>query len=443
MTFREQPGPTRVTVNSSLNNDGADSTSPSSACQIVLEVVAGPHTGETYQVAHHQTLIVGRETTTQIPLSEDLYFSRHHFCLEINPPACIFRDLGSRNGTFVNGQQCSEKPLSNGDIISGGKTKLLVKIEHPEKKLSTASKFDDTIPPRQQSSDSLNTTTDDNSVPTIPGYDVHEEIGRGGMGVVHRATQKATGNLVALKIILPDQAVKEEDKKFFIREASILSQLDHPRIVRFHEFGLADGQLFLAMEFVPSIDFEHLLSTQSESSRIRIICGITCQVLEALEYAHSRSLIHRDIKPSNFLIHQPQRKLKVKLADFGLAKNYLNAGFSGMTLEGDIRGTLRYIPPELLSDSRFAKPYSDVYSLGVTLYELLCGQPPFDFAIAHQQIIAVLETAPPPLDEICPGIPSKLVAIVEKALAKDPLKRFSSAEQMRQSLLPFTKRTKP
>lgn len=429
-----------MTVNSSLNNDDADSTSPSSECLIVLEVVAGPHSGETYQVDHHQTLVVGRETTTQIPLSEDLYFSRHHFCLEINPPVCIFRDLGSRNGTYVNGQQCSEKPLSNGDIISGGKTKLLVKIEHTKNEGSSNSNLENTIPPRHLSSD--NTNDEQTINPTIPGYDIQEEIGRGGMGVVHRAIQKATGQQVALKIILPDQSVKEEDKKFFIREASILSQLEHPRIVRFLEFGLADEQLFLAMEYVQSIDLEQLLVTQSETSRIRIICGISCQVLEALEFAHSRSLIHRDIKPSNFLVHRPQQKLKVKLADFGLAKNYLNAGFSGMTLEGDIRGTLRYIPPELLSDSRFAKPFCDIYSLGVTMYELLCGQPPFDFAIAHQQIIAVLESSPPPLSERCPSVPAKLVNIIEKALAKDPLQRFLSANEMRQALLSFTKRKK-
>ncbi len=388
--------------------------------------------------------MVGRAAAAQFSLDRDPDFSRQHFCLEINPPDCFFRDLGSRNGTYLNGERCTEKMLCDGDVISGGSTRLAVRLTmaandapgDPANSLSVT-----TVPghggegePSRQSAD---------GVPTyqmVPGYEVFEEIGRGGMGAVYRAIQKSTAKQVALKVILPAHAVEEDAIRFFIREASLLGQLDHPRIVRFHEFGMAAGQLFLAMEYVTRIDLEGILRTQSEPSRIRICCAMACQVLEALSYAHTRSLVHRDIKPSNILVYQPQQKLRIKLADFGLSKNYMNAGFSGMTLEGDIRGTLRYIPPEQVIDSRYAKPASDIYAVGATLYEYLCGKPPFDFATGQKQIMAILEEDPPPLRERCPQAPAEVAAIVARALAKDPLNRFSSAEEMKQALLPFSKR---
>lgn len=420
--------------------DHSNTTDRPLACRVELEIVAGPHQGESFEADHYQTLVVGRETTAQLCLSNDPYFSRHHFCLEINPPTCIFRDLESRNGTYVNGQRCTEKPLSNGDVISGGKTKLRVNIHHLD---TDTGKINAKHP--KATSPSLSSTvacdvTEDFSFPDIPGYEVHEEIGQGGMGVVHRATQKSTGKEVAIKIIRAEDGITESDMQFFVREANVLSQLDHARIVKFHEFGYAQNQIFLVMDCVNTVDLEKVLKKQSPASRIRIISGIASQVLEALDYAHSQSLVHRDVKPSNVLVHRPQKKLKVKLADFGLAKNYLNAGFSGMTLEGDIRGTLKYIPPELIADSRYAKPHCDIYSLGVTMYEWLSGELPFDFAKPHEQVLAVLESTPPPLAELCPEAPTELIQIVEKSMSKDPLNRYSSAKQMQNSLLPFRKR---
>ncbi len=414
--------------------------------RVVVEAVSGPHAGERHEFSGHQTLVVGRAAAAQLSLNRDPYFSRHHFCLEINPPDCFFRDLGSRNGTYLNGERCTERRLRDGDVISGGSTRLTVSLTQEACDTAPGALSVTSVPGRGgdggqgDGGQSDGPAAGDPSFQMVPGYEVFEEIGRGGMGAVYRAIQKSTAKQVALKVILPMHAVEEDANRFFIREASLLGQLDHPRIVRFHEFGMAAGQLFLAMEYVPKIDLQEILRTQSEPSRIRICCAIACQVLEALSYAHTRSLVHRDIKPSNILVYQPQQKLRVKLADFGLTKNYMNAGFSGMTLEGDIRGTLRYIPPEQVIDSRYAKPASDIYALGATLYEYLCGKPPFDYAVGQKQILAILEEDAPPLRERCPRAPAELATILERALAKDPLNRFSSAEEMRQALLPFSKR---
>lgn len=406
-----------------------------------MEVVAGPHAGDRHECQRHETFIVGRAKGAKLRLHRDPYFSRHHFCLEVNPPDCFFRDLGSRNGTFINGNRASEQNLRDGDLITGGKTELKVAIEPAADPVDGNSSGEKTLPPRSiGGAKADHSPSGDFQLQPIPGYDVLEEIGNGAMGIVYRATEKSTSKDVALKVILPSQAVTEDAMGLFIREASILGQLDHPRIVGFHEFGMYAGQLFLAMDYVQTVDLQQILSTQSETSQDRIHCAIACQVLEALEYAHSRSLVHRDIKPSNILVHRPKRKLRVHLADFGLTKNYRNAGFSGMTLEGDVRGTLRYIAPEQLVDSRHAKPASDIYALGATLYEFLCGRPPFNFADSRQQIVAVLEADLPPMRGCRADIPPELAAVVERALAKDPAQRFSSAEELRQALLPFSKR---
>jgi serine/threonine protein kinase len=133
--------------------------------------------------------------------------------------------------------------------------------------------------------------------------------------------------------------------------------------------------------------------------------------------------------------------LRAKVADFGLAKNYVNAGFSAMTLEGDIRGTLSYSAPEQIIDSRYAKPPCDIYSVGATLYEYISGELPHEFKTGRSQIVTILEAEPIPLRERCPFVPAELAAAIHRALAKDPADRFSSAEEMRLALLPYSKRS--
>jgi serine/threonine-protein kinase len=130
----------------------------------------------------------------------------------------------------------------------------------------------------------------------------------------------------------------------------------------------------------------------------------------------------------------------VKLADFGLAKNYVNAGFSAMTLEGDIRGTLAYCSPEQIIDSRYAKPPCDIYAVGATLYEYLVGESIYEFTNERSQLRTVLETEPVPIRRRSASIPTALADAIHRALAKAPEDRFATAEEMRQALLPFSKR---
>lgn len=260
------------------------------------------------------------------------------------------------------------------------------------------------------------------------------------MGFVYRAVQKATGGTVALKVMKAARTAEMgvEQSQLFAREASILSQLHHPHIIRFLEMGITNGRLFVATEFVETVTLEELLSGQPFDYRVRVVCDMACQILEALDYAHRRSVVHRDIKPSNILLQRSSPKPVAKLVDFGLAKNYKDAGFSGLTLENEVRGSYGYMAPEQLANSCYAKPACDLYSLGVTLYEYLSGRLPFEGRAVLRASRATQGFSPIPLAELCPGLPHELVTVIHRALQNDPLDRFSSADEMRAALLPWS-----
>lgn len=276
---------------------------------------------------------------------------------------------------------------------------------------------------------------------SVPGYDIVQVLGRGAMGVVYRAVQIETGRTVALKVLPPLPTAAADALQLFVREAGILSQLDHPQIVRFVAMGFSDGCVFLAMEYLPTIPFEKVVARQSRPERLRIACGIACQTLRALSYAHGRGLVHRDVKPTNILLFREAGRLRVKLADFGLAKNYLLAGQSGVTRDGEARGSIAYMAPEQIRNSRDATPACDLYAVGVTLYQYLSGRLPYDFPPGQNPAAIVLAGKPIPLAEHDPGVPPQLAMIIQQALAADPAERFASADEFECVLRPFRKRS--
>ncbi len=276
----------------------------------------------------------------------------------------------------------------------------------------------------------------------VPGYEMRREIGRGGMGVVYEAVQKGTRRRVALKIVSTTQQASSAATQLFLREASVLSQLKHKRIVEFYEMGMAAGQIFLAMEYVETIDLREYLAEHPADVQQAYCCGIICQVLEALKYTHDQGLVHRDIKPQNVLVSRAERKLRTKLADFGLAKYVETAGFSAMTSDGETRGTLTFMAPEQFSNSRYAKAPCDIYAAGATLYYFLAGEYPYDFGSSrsiYDVCRTVLDTPPVPLHHRRPDVPGELAQVIDRALSKDPAKRYT-AGHMYSALYPFARR---
>jgi serine/threonine protein kinase len=276
-------------------------------------------------------------------------------------------------------------------------------------------------------------------VHAIPGYALQEQLGVGAMGVVYRATHTSSGRQVAIKLIAQRLTSSERAIQLFIREANLMGRLTHPNIVSCLDFGYTGGQLYLVMECVPTISLQDVLARESSSACIRIPCGIIRQVLKGLEHAHRMSIVHRDIKPENVLLFRSEHKLTAKLADFGLAKNYALAGLSEISHEGDLRGTLAYMPPELVVDCRNAGPAGDIYSVGATLYYYLSRHLPFDFS-KRNKLAVVLEDDPIPIEQRVPEIPSKLAKVVHRALAKEMRDRFASAAEMGEALAPFATR---
>jgi serine/threonine protein kinase len=291
--------------------------------------------------------------------------------------------------------------------------------------------------------------TSDFSGPTFPpsashgpigafaGYEFIRKLGQGGMGVVYLARQQSTGLECAVKLVLPESSANERVMRLFLREVSVLSRLNHPRIVRFHEIGMAAGQFYFAMEYVPTIDFQGYLGTLPATQRVGPCCEVLCQVLEGLEYAHAQGLVHRDVKPANILVSGGATNAQAKLADFGLAKQYENAGLSGMTSEGRMLGTYAFMAPEQLNDARTARPAVDVYAAGASLYQLLAGDYPHAFGPGRDPMLVVLEAEIVPLTTRCPGLPEGLVAAIHRALARNPNDRFASAGALRDALLPY------
>ncbi len=435
------------------------------APRALLEVIAGPHLGQRLEYDCHDTLLVGRGSAAQLRLANDPHFSRNHFLLEINPPNVLMRDLGSRNGTFVNGEKVRQCRLKPGDVVSGGQTRIRFTLLDVLDEIATADwpkqpadasapRLTRLLPGVERTAPHVNWAAGsaDPQAPTpeakalrttaplvnIPGYEIVRKLGQGGMGMVYLARHLGTRAPVALKIMVPESTANDRALNLFFREARVLSQLHHPHIVAFRDMGLHLGQVFLAMEHVETIDWKSLLAKQSLASRSGMVCAALCQVLEGLHYAHQQGFVHRDLKPSNVLVARgdTNRPLLAKLADFGLAKNFENAGLSGMTHEGQALGTIPFMAPEQVASARDARPAVDIYAAGATLYYLLSGAHPYNFPGGAEPLLIILEEPPIPLRRRCPDISADLAGAIDHALAKKSRNRFATAEDLRQALLP-------
>jgi len=261
----------------------------------------------------------------------------------------------------------------------------------------------------------------------IGPYFVRERIGQGGMADVYRAYQPSVKREVALKVIpLFASAGQEEVQRRFKLEAEMIASLEHPHILPVFDYGITDEVLYLAMRFLRGGTLRDLL--QRGYIPLPESADLFNQVAAALGYAHRRGIIHRDLKPSNILIDNEHNAY---LADFGLAK--VLGGSSQLTTTGSIIGTPAYMSPEQLRGDPI-NHRSDVYSLGVILYHMLVGRPPFEALTTFSLIYQHVEKAPPSLREFNPQIPPEVEAIVLRALAKNSDERFESSEQMAEAL---------
>ncbi|MFJ7203773.1 serine/threonine-protein kinase [Streptomyces sp. NPDC098789] len=259
----------------------------------------------------------------------------------------------------------------------------------------------------------------------IAGYQVEDELGRGGMAVVYRALDLRLDRTVALKLLAPELARNDTFRRRFAHESKVAAAIDHPHIVPVFEAGETDGLLYIAMRYVAGQDLRAMLD-RTGPLPVEAVARIAAQVASALDAAHDHDLVHRDVKPGNILVAggtDSEHPEHVYLTDFGLTKKSLS--LTGFTSVGQFVGTLDYVAPEQIS----GKPVDgrcDVYSLGCVVHEMLTGGPPFqrddDMALlwAHQY------DPPPPPSSLRPELPPAVDDVLARALAKSPEERWPS-----------------
>lgn len=265
------------------------------------------------------------------------------------------------------------------------------------------------------------------SIHQFSHYEIINEVGRGGMGIVYQAIDTQLNRIVALKVLL-DTSNNEINIQRFFREAEINAKLSHPNIVHIYEVG-SNPQYYIAMEFIEGRTFTSLLNEKTFTLRKKL--EIFQQVCEAIEYAHKHKIIHRDLKPQNIIVTHEQL---AKIMDFGLAKNI--SQHSKISFTGQVLGTPKYMSPEQ-ADGKTVDHSTDIYSLGVILYEILTGRVPFDSDNVIN-ILAQLANDKPTLPrQIHSSIPKELEAICMKCLEKNPRNRYLSAHVLANEIKAF------
>ena len=266
---------------------------------------------------------------------------------------------------------------------------------------------------------------------TVSHYKILEKLGEGGMGVVYKAEDTKLDRFVALKFLPPHLGKEEEEKERFIHEAKAASALDHHNICTIHEVNeTEDGQMFIAMSHYEGETLDRKI--KQGPLKLEGALDIAVQVAQGLEKAHKKGIVHRDIKPGNLLVTEDG---VVKILDFGLAKL---AGKTKMTKAQTTLGTVAYMSPEQ-AQAEEVDHRTDIWSLGVVLYEMVIGQRPFRGEYDQSVIYSIMNEEPQPLTGLRTGVPMELERIVKKALTKSPDERYQNVSDLLVDLKKFTK----
>jgi hypothetical protein len=273
----------------------------------------------------------------------------------------------------------------------------------------------------------------------IQGFRIVRELGRGGMGAVYLARHEASGEQVALKVMLPQVAADRRARERFLGEIEITRRLSHPAIVSLRHAGTAEGSFYFTLEYCPGGSVEDLLRRRGGTLPPGEAVPLIIEILKGLEYAHNlfgpgRGVIHRDLKPANLLLGEPGKVTTVKIADYGLSKAFDQAGLSGQTRTGATAGTPLFMPRQQVINFKHAKPEVDVWAAAASLYYLLTGAVPRDFVRGRDPWQTVLQNPAVPIRQRDAAVGPRLAEVIDLALVDQPRIHFQSAAELHEAL---------
>lgn len=290
----------------------------------------------------------------------------------------------------------------------------------------------------------------EDSLSGVKGYSIIRELGRGGMGAVYLARHDETGELVALKVMLPQVAADEKSREMFLREVDNARILKHPNVVRMLDSGYCDGAFFFTMEYCDGGGVDGLMKHNGGKLELDVATKIILQALDGLESIHTvdipgvklgdgrvvsaKGLVHRDIKPANIFLSSQGGGLTPKIADVGLGKAFDVAGLSGQTMTGTAAGTPLFMPRQQVINFKYAKPDVDVWAMAATFYNMLTGKVPRDFARGKDPWQTVIQTGAVPIRNRDASIPTALAEVIDLALIDQPEIRFKTAVSLKRAL---------
>ncbi len=378
--------------------------------KVVIEVISGPDAGASFEFEGGQSFVLGRATQDGqgLKLPKDPYFSRYHMLFEFARDGCVVRDLRSRNGVFVNGVRVADAVLADGDEIEAGRTKMQITIRGT---LELATQR----PERYDVGSS------------VGQFEIGEVIGEGAFGRVYDAHTAGDPKPIALKILRSEGALDDDLKDYFVREIKVMSELDHPHVVKALGAGRHRDDLWLAMEKIDAPNLETIVES-SGTLAVADAVEIGTHLLEAVLYAHAKGIVHRDVKPSNVLVSGEPGSYWAKIGDFGLAKSYRNLGYHPLTGSGEARGTPHFMPPEQVLNAKYAGPPADIYGFGATMYWALANAWHVDESAEDGNVWRAILLAPHiPITQRRPDLPAELGRIIDRSLERDESARFDSA----------------
>lgn len=371
-----------------------------------LFIERGPDRGKELVLRAGQQVVVGRDPAASFPLSDPMC-SRKHIGVGELKGSWLIKDLGSNNGSFVNG-----KPLEPDKAL---------KLE-----IGASINIGDTL---MSFLPSVEDGSDDPLIGSrLGGYRIDRRLGRGAMGVVYQARQMSLGRDVALKVLSDDVAHDEKFVAMFVKEARAAATLNHQNILQVYDVTKSEDKLFIAMELATSGSVLDELR-QTGSIPLDRTISIIRDALQALEYAERKGLVHRDIKPDNLMITTDG---VVKLGDLGLAARAAELS----SVQSGVFGTPHYIAPEQ-AQGKAVDHRADLYALGATWYRLLTGNTLFQGASVRDILKAQVREPHVPLRDVIHDIPPAISAIVDKMLAKEPDQRYQSATHVLEDISAF------